>query len=137
MPGAAASTTLSASTSRTGAHRGGKAGYQHDFALQLAKLDAAFAIEPMGFGCRRDPINAAKLVAESVDPAAEGHCWRETMIPGEWDVSRTLTTSRPALSWTRPALGSWASPAANGHPVRDSARTSHSCRSRSATEHIP
>ena len=42
-----------------GGERTDKAGYQHDFAIQVAEAGmAALAIEPMGFGCRRDSINA-------------------------------------------------------------------------------
>ncbi len=38
-----------------GFDRTDKAGYQHDFAIQVAEHGlAAVAIEPMGFGCRRD-----------------------------------------------------------------------------------
>ena len=48
-----------------GGDRTDKAGYQHDFAIQVAEAGmAAVAIEPMGFGCRRDPINARRLCPE-------------------------------------------------------------------------
>ena len=34
-----------------------KPGYQHDFAIQVVEHGmAAVAIEPMAFGCRRDPM---------------------------------------------------------------------------------
>jgi hypothetical protein len=44
-----------------GRDRTDKAGYQHDFAIQVAEQGmAAVAIEPMAFGCRRDPITSKK-----------------------------------------------------------------------------
>jgi len=40
-----------------GQDRTSKEGYQHDFAVQVAEHGlAAVAIEPMAFGCRRDPL---------------------------------------------------------------------------------
>ena len=80
-----------------------KAGYQHDFAIQVAEAGmAAVAIEPMGFGCRRDPINARQgLSRKACEPAAGGAllvgatilAWRV------WDVMRTLDyiATRPEL----------------------------------------
>ena len=52
----------------SGNDRTDKAGYQHDFAIQVVEAGmAAMAIEPMGFGCRRDPINARRrFVAKGV-----------------------------------------------------------------------
>lgn len=71
-----------------------KAGYQHDFAIQVAEAGmAAMAIEPMGFGCRRDPINARQgLSRKGCDPAAGGAMLLgETMIGWRvWDIIRTL-----------------------------------------------
>jgi dienelactone hydrolase len=57
-----------------GRDRTDKAGYQHDFAIQAAEAGmAALAIEPMGFGCRRDAINARQgLSRKACDPAAGG-----------------------------------------------------------------
>lgn len=57
-----------------GAERTDKAGYQHDFAIQVAEAGmAALAIEPMGFGCRRDAINARQgLARKACDPVAGG-----------------------------------------------------------------
>ena len=47
-----------------GRDRTDKAGYQHDFAIQAVEAGlAAVAIEPMAFGCRRDPINARQGLA--------------------------------------------------------------------------
>jgi hypothetical protein len=55
-----------------GQDRTTKAGYEHDFAIQVAEHGmAAVAIEPMAFGCRRDPITKSKgLTATACQPAA-------------------------------------------------------------------
>jgi dienelactone hydrolase len=77
-----------------GNERTDKAGYQHDFAIQVAEAGmAALAIEPMGFGCRRDPINARQgLSRKACDPAAGGALLvGETMVGWRvWDVMRTI-----------------------------------------------
>jgi dienelactone hydrolase len=77
-----------------GGERTDKAGYQHDFAIQVAEAGmAALAIEPMGFGCRRDPINARiGLSRKACDPAAGGALLvGQTMIGWRvWDVVRAL-----------------------------------------------
>ena len=86
-----------------GRDRTDKAGYQHDFAIQVAEAGmAAVAIEPMGFGCRRDPINARQsLSRKACEPAAGGALLvGETMISWRvWDVIRTLDyiATRPEL----------------------------------------
>jgi hypothetical protein len=86
-----------------GRDRTDKAGYQHDFAIQVVEAGmAAVAIEPMGFGCRRDPINARQgLSRKACDPAAGGALLLgETMISWRvWDVMRTLDyiATRPEL----------------------------------------
>jgi dienelactone hydrolase len=77
-----------------GGERTDKAGYQHDFAIQAAEAGmAAVAIEPMAFGCRRDPINARQgLSRKACDPAAGGALLvGQTMIGWRvWDIMRTL-----------------------------------------------
>jgi dienelactone hydrolase len=77
-----------------GRDRTDKAGYQHDFALQVVEAGmAAVAIEPMGFGCRRDAINARQgLSRKACDPAAGGALLvGETMVGWRvWDVMRTI-----------------------------------------------
>jgi dienelactone hydrolase len=77
-----------------GGDRTDKAGYQHDFAIQVAEAGiAAIAIEPMGFGCRRDPINAGRgLSRTACEPAAGGALLLgRTMIGWRvWDVMRTI-----------------------------------------------
>jgi len=77
-----------------GNERTDKAGYQHDFAIQIAEAGiAAMAIEPMGFGCRRDPLNARQgLSRKACDPVAGGALLvGQTMIGWRvWDVMRTI-----------------------------------------------
>jgi dienelactone hydrolase len=77
-----------------GNDRTDKAGYQHDFAIQIAEAGmAALAIEPMGFGCRRDPINMrVGLSRKACDPVAGGALLvGQTMIGWRvWDIMRTL-----------------------------------------------
>jgi dienelactone hydrolase len=90
-----------------GHERTDKAGYQHDFAIQVAEAGlAAVAIEPMAFGCRRDPVNARRgLSQKGCEPAAGGALLLgETMIGWRiWDVMRTLDyiTTRPELNANR------------------------------------
>ncbi len=55
-----------------GRDRTDKPGYQHDFAIQVAEHGmAAVAIEPLGFGCRRDPVTRKKgAEATACQPSA-------------------------------------------------------------------
>jgi dienelactone hydrolase len=67
---------------------------------------AAVAIEPMAFGCRRDPLNALQgLSRKGCEPAAGGALLLgETMIAWRvWDVMRTIDyiATRPELDATR------------------------------------
>ena len=77
-----------------GRERSDKAGYQHDFAIQVAEAGlTAVAIEPMAFGCRRDPLNANQgLSRKGCEPAAGAALLvGETMIGWRvWDVMRTI-----------------------------------------------
>jgi dienelactone hydrolase len=77
-----------------GQQRKEKAGYQADFALQFVEQGlAALAIEPLGFGHRRDPINAARgASANSCQPAAGAALLLgETMIGWRvYDVMRAM-----------------------------------------------
>ena len=90
-----------------GRERTDKAGYQHDFAIQVAEAGmAAVAIEPMAFGCRRDPLNARQgLSRKGCEPAAGGALLLgETMIAWRvWDVMRTIDyiATRPELNANR------------------------------------
>lgn len=69
-------------------------GYMHAYALQAASQGvAAFAIEPLAFGHRRDPINAKRGPnANSCQPAAGAALlFGETMIGWRvYDVMRTI-----------------------------------------------
>ena len=82
-------------------------GYQFDFAIQAAGHSlAAVAIEPMAFGCRRDPVTVKKGIgAVSCQPAAgSALLFGETMIAWRvWDVMRTIDwiESRPELDAKR------------------------------------
>ena len=78
----------------TGQDRTDKAGYQHDFAIQAVENGlAAVAIEPMAFGCRRDPVTKSKgLDAAACQPAAGAALLLgQTMIGWRvYDVMRTV-----------------------------------------------
>jgi dienelactone hydrolase len=90
-----------------GGERTDKAGYQHDFAIQVAEAGiAALAIEPMGFGCRRDPIHTRQgLSNKACDPVAGGALLVGQTLVGwrVWDVMRTLDyiATRPELDQSR------------------------------------
>jgi dienelactone hydrolase len=90
-----------------GNDRTDKAGYQHDFAIQVAEAGiAAIAIEPMGFGCRRDAINAGfGLARKACEPVAGGALMvGQTLIGWRvWDVMRTLDyiATRPEFDQSR------------------------------------
>lgn len=61
-----------------GQDRTTKEGYQHDFAIQAVEHGmAAVAIEPMAFGCRRDPVNKMKGLEKSACEPSGGPrcCW--------------------------------------------------------------
>ena len=77
-----------------GRDRTDKAGYQHDFAVQVAEAGiAAVAIEPMGFGCRRDPLNAQRgLAQKGCEPIAGGALMVGQTLVGwrVWDIMRTI-----------------------------------------------
>lgn len=93
-----------------GQDRTDKAGYQHDFAIQVIEAGmAAVAIESIAFGARRDAITARKgLGTNACQPAAGGALLvGETMIGWRvWDVMRTLDYigSRPDLDANRVGL---------------------------------
>jgi len=90
-----------------GRDRTDKAGYQHDFAIQIAEAgSAAVAIEPMGFGCRRDPLNAQRgLAQKGCEPIAGGALMLGQTLIGwrVWDIMRTIDyiASRPDLDASR------------------------------------
>ena len=90
-----------------GRDRTDKSGYQHDFAIQVAEAGlAAVAIEPMGFGCRRDALNARQgLSRKACEPVAGGALMvGQTLIGWRvWDVMRTIDyiATRPELDSSR------------------------------------
>jgi dienelactone hydrolase len=77
-----------------GRDRTEKVGYQFDFAIQAVENGmAALAIEPMGFGCRRDPAAIKKgLGTSSCQPAAGAALlFGETMVGWRvYDVMRAI-----------------------------------------------
>jgi dienelactone hydrolase len=90
-----------------GRDRSDKPGYQHDFAIQVAERGAAaIAIEPLAFGCRRDPLTRKKgLGATACQPSAGAALlFGETMIGWRvYDVIRTIDwiETRPELNGKR------------------------------------
>jgi dienelactone hydrolase len=77
-----------------GQDRTDQAGYQHDFAIQVTENGmAAVAIEPMAFGCRRDPVTKKKgLGTAACQPSAGAALLLgQTMIGWRvYDVMRTI-----------------------------------------------
>jgi dienelactone hydrolase len=69
-------------------------GYQRDFAIQMVEHGvAAIAIEPMGFGCRRDAITMKKGPGSAACQPAAGAAllYGETMIGWRvYDIMRTV-----------------------------------------------
>ena len=90
-----------------GHDRTDKPGYQHDFAIQVVEHGmAAVAIEPMAFGCRRDPITRKKgAEATACQPSAGAALLLgQTMIGWRvYDVMRTIDwiATRPELDARR------------------------------------
>ena len=90
-----------------GRERVGDPGYEHDFAIQAVRHGmAAFAVEPLCFGQRRDPLTVAKGAdASSCQPAAgSALLLGETMIGWRvWDIMRTIDWigTRPELDAAR------------------------------------
>lgn len=90
-----------------GQDRTDKSGYQHDFALQVVEAGlAAVAIEPMGFGCRRDPKTAKQGLGRSSCQPVAGTAMLvgQTMIGWRvYDIMRTIDwiASRPELDSKR------------------------------------
>jgi dienelactone hydrolase len=78
-----------------GQDRTDKDGYQHDFAIQVVEHGmAAVAIEPLAFGCRRDPLTRKKsgIKGSACQPVAGAALlFGQTMIGWRvWDVMRTI-----------------------------------------------
>lgn len=77
-----------------GRDRTGKAGYQHDFAIQVVEGGmAAVAVEPIAFGCRRDARTKKKSLGTSACQPVAGAALLlgETMVGWRsYDVVRTI-----------------------------------------------
>ncbi|MBI2686048.1 MAG: acetylxylan esterase [Acidobacteria bacterium] len=77
-----------------GRDRTDKAGYQHDFAIQVVEAGmAAVAVEPMAFGCRRDARTAKRGLGTSACQPVAGTALLlgETIIAWRsYDVVRTV-----------------------------------------------
>lgn len=84
-----------------------KAGYEYDFAVQVAEHGmAAVAIEPMAFGCRRDALTRAKGPGEAACQPVAGSALLlgQTLIGWRvYDVMRTIdwVESRSELNHRR------------------------------------
>ena len=78
----------------TGQDRTDKAGYQHDFAIQVTEHGmAAVAIEPLAFGCRRDAVTRGTGLGNSACQPSAGAALLlgQTMIGWRvYDVMRTI-----------------------------------------------
>jgi hypothetical protein len=77
-----------------GRDRINKDGYQHDFAIQVTEHGmAALAIEPIAFGCRRDPLTRKKVLTTSACQPVAGAALLlgQTMIGWRvYDVMRAI-----------------------------------------------
>jgi len=77
-----------------GQDRTEKVGYQYDYAVQVTEHGmAAVAIEPMAFGCRRDPVTAKKGLGTTACQPAAGSALLlgQTMIAWRvYDIMRTI-----------------------------------------------
>jgi dienelactone hydrolase len=71
-----------------------KVDYQYDYAVQIAEHGmAAVAIEPMAFGCRRDPLTKSKGLTQTACQPSAGAAllFGQTMIGWRvYDVARTI-----------------------------------------------
>jgi dienelactone hydrolase len=90
-----------------GKPRQAKGGYQNDFALQAVEHGyAAFAIEQLAFGCRRDAAARQKGASQSSCQPAAGAAllMGQTMVGWRvWDVLRAIDylTTRPEIDAAR------------------------------------
>jgi dienelactone hydrolase len=86
-----------------GRDRTDKPGYQHDFAIQVVEHGmAAVAIEPLAFGCRRDPLTRKKgAEATACQPSAGA-----ALLLGETMIGWRVYDVMRAIDWieTRPEL---------------------------------
>lgn len=86
-----------------GKDRTERRGYEYDFAIQVVERGlAALAIEPLGFGCRRDPLTKAKgASAYACQPVAGS-----ALLLGETMIGWRVYDVMRAIDWieTRPEL---------------------------------
>lgn len=86
-----------------GRDRTKKVAYQYDYAVQVAELGvAALAVEVMGFGCRRDPVNYKKSLTQKACEPASG----AALLLGETMIGWRIYDMMRAVDWveTRPDL---------------------------------
>jgi dienelactone hydrolase len=86
-----------------GRDRTTKVGYQYDYAVQVTEHGmAALAMEPLGFGCRRDPVTARRgLEVSSCQPSAGA-----ALLLGQTLIAWRVYDIMRAIDWiaTRPEL---------------------------------
>jgi dienelactone hydrolase len=88
-----------------GRDRATKDGYQHDFAIQAVEHGmAAVAIEPMAFGCRRDPVTKLKGLDKSACEPSAG----AALLLGQTMIGWRVFDVMRAIDWiaTRQELDS-------------------------------
>jgi dienelactone hydrolase len=79
-----------------GQDRTDKSGYQHDFPIQVTEHGmAAVAIEPMGFGCRRDPITIKKGLGSSACQPVAG----SALLLGQTMIGWRIHEVMRAIDW--------------------------------------
>jgi len=79
-----------------GRDRTRRVGYQYDFAIQTVEQGvAALAIELMGFGCRRDPVNYKKSLGQKACEPASG----AALLLGETMIGWRVFDIRRAVDW--------------------------------------
>ena len=79
-----------------GQPRTDKSGYQHDFPIQVTEHGmAAVAIEPMAFGCRRDPITIKKGLGSSACQPVAG----SALLLGQTMIGWRIHEVMRAIDW--------------------------------------
>ena len=111
-----------------GSDRTDKAGYQYDFAIQVAEGGmAALAIEPMGFGCRAIPSTRvgplAKVLPSGGRRRAAGRADDGRLARVGRDADIDYIATRSELDAPRRLHGHLGR--RHGHRVRDGARSAH------------
>src|ERR1039457_2433719 len=131
---------------RKGRDRTVKVDYQYDYAVQVVEHGmAAVAIEPIGFGCRRDPGNEMDRpeMGWTNLPATLGPALRCCSARRRWAGASTMFPapsigSRPARSSTLHVWAAWASPTGRMHDLGGGDRDAHPRGLRQwLLEHLP